>query len=165
MSWDGPHRIGDYLGGVAHNPSKRPPEAAGVYVVSEQAWRDVPTKADRILYVGQAAYLRYQIGRLLCDLLGFTGDNPSAEEAYQHKGGHSLWSHYCRPRQIEPANLYLGWCAEYVCVVCAETKLLELVSTGPRRVRGCTTHRPVLELWQNTCGVISTTPNSGVPHQ
>ncbi len=41
----------------------------------------------------QAAYLRYHMGRLLCDLLGFTGDNPSAEEAYQHKGGHSLWSH------------------------------------------------------------------------
>ena len=75
----------------------------------------MPTEADKILYVGQAAYLRYQIGRLLGDLLGFTGDNPSSEEAYQHKGGDSVWAHYCLPRPIEPAKLYLGW---WVCVRC-----------------------------------------------
>ncbi len=50
-------------------------------------------------FICSRAYLRYQIGRLLGDLLGFTGDNPSSEEAYQHKGGHSVWAHYCLPRQ------------------------------------------------------------------
>ncbi len=160
MSWEGPHKIGDYLGGVAHSPWKRPPERAGVYVVSEKPWRDVPTEADKILYVGQAAYLRYQIGRLLGDLLGFTGDNPSSEEAYQHKGGHSVWAHYCLPRQIEPAKLYLGWCSECVCVACAEAKLLEMMSTSLRRVKICCKHRPVLDLWQNCCHLIPNTPNS-----
>jgi len=82
MSWEGPHRISDYLGNVANSPWKRPPEAPGVYIVSENPWRYMPTHNDNILHVGQAAYLRYHVGRLLCDLLGFTGDNPSAEEAY-----------------------------------------------------------------------------------
>src|SRR5579885_3585104 len=80
MSWQGPHKIGDYLATVVHSPWQRPPEAAGVYLVSEKPWRGLPTEADRILYVSQAAYLRYQIGRLLCDLLGFTGDDPSPRE-------------------------------------------------------------------------------------
>lgn len=91
MSWEGPHKIGDYLYTIAHSPWKRPPEAPGVYIVSEKPWHNLPAEADRILYVGQAAYLRHHIGRLMCDLFGFTGDNPSAQEAYQHRGGHSLW--------------------------------------------------------------------------
>ena len=67
-------------------------------------------------------------------MLGFTGDNPSAEEAYQHKGGHSLWSHYCLPRKIEPGRLYLGWCSACICVACAETGLLEMMIIGPHRI-------------------------------
>jgi len=165
MSWEGPHRISDYLGNVANSPWKRPPEGPGVYIVSENPWRDMPTHNDNILYVGQAAYLRYHVGRLLCDLLGFTSDNSSAEEAYQHKGGHSLWSHYCLPRKIEPARLYLGWCSACICVACAETKLLEMMITGPHRVRICAAHRPVLDLWQNCRGLTPTTPNSTAQRQ
>jgi hypothetical protein len=166
MSWAGPHKINDYLGSVAQSPWKRPPEAPGVYIVSEKPWRDLPTEADGVLYVGQAAYLRYQIGRLMCDLLGFTSDNPSAEEAYQHRGGHSLWSHYCLPNQIEPARLHLAWCSECLCLACAETKLLEIMVAGPHRVRTCTVHRPALDLGQNCRGVISTAQNSTGPrHQ
>jgi len=160
MSWAGPHKIGDFLTSVAHSPWNRPPEKAGVYVVCEKPWEEVPTTADGVLYVGQAAYLRYQIGRLLCDLSGFTGDNPSAEEAYQHKGGHSLWLHYCLPHQIEPADLYLGWCSECLCIACAETKLLEMMRTGPHRVTTCAAHRPVLDLQQNCCGLMPTALNS-----
>jgi hypothetical protein len=60
MSWEGPHRISDYLGNVANSPSKRPPEGPGVYIVSENPWRDMPTHNDNILYVGQVLgmYLR-----------------------------------------------------------------------------------------------------------
>src|ERR1700728_927669 len=143
MSWEGPHKISNYLGGLARNPDKRPPEGRGVYIVSEVSWRGAPTRDDNILYVGQAAYLRFQIGRLLCDLLGFTGDNPSAEEAYQHKGGHWLWSRYCLPRRIEPSQLYLGWCSTCICIACAESLLLEMIVTGPRRVRICPSHPSV----------------------
>jgi len=164
MSWAGPNKIDDFLNSVARNPWKRPPEKAGVYVISEKPWEEVPATADGVLYVGQAAYLRYQIGRLLCDLLGFTGDNPSAEEAYQHKGGHSLWSHYCLPRQIEPANLYMGWCSECLCIACAETKLLEMMRTGPHRVTICAAHRPVLDLRQNCCGLVPAALNSNGRH-
>jgi hypothetical protein len=131
VKWQGPHKIIEYLSSVAQSPWKRPPEAPGVFAISEKAWGDLPTKASGILYVGQAAGLRYQIGRLACDLLGFTSDDPSAKEAYQHKGGHSLWLHYCLPHQIEPAQLYLGWCSECLCLACAETKLLEMMVTGP----------------------------------
>jgi hypothetical protein len=163
MSWEGPYKIGDYLATVARSPWQRPPEAAGVYVISEKPWQSLPTKAARILYVGQAAYLRYQIGRLLCDLLGFTGDNSSAEEAYQHKGGHSLWSHYCLPQQIEPVRLYLGWCTECLCLTCAEIALLEMMVTGPHRVPICPLHRPPMNLRQNCEGEILNSRNSAGP--
>ena len=154
MNWSGPHGIGDYLASVARSQWKRPPETPGVYLIAERAWRNLPAKADMILYVGRAASLRYQIGRMMCDLLGFTGDDSSSEEFFQHRGGHALWAHYCLPRQIEPTRLYLGWCSECFCADCAEAKLLELITTGPRPVRTCASHRPVLELQQNTTSVI-----------
>jgi hypothetical protein len=88
-----------------------------------------------------------------------------AEEAYQHKGGHSLWSHYCLPRKIEPGQLYLGWCSACICVACAETRLLEMMITGPHRVRICVAHRPVLDLGQNCRGLIPTSPNSTARRQ
>src|SRR5215469_10977307 len=151
MSWAGPYKIGDLLNSVARSPGRRPPEKAGVYVVCEKPWEEVPATTDGVLYARQAAYLRYQIGRLLCDLLGFTGDDPHAREAYQHRGGHSLWSHYCLPRRIEPATLYLGWCSECLCIACAETKLLAMMRTGPHRLTICAAHRPALDLGQNCC--------------
>jgi len=160
MSWEGPHQINDYLGSVARASRKRPPEGPGVYIVSEHPWRDVPTGDDNILYVEQAAYLGYQLGRLLCDLLGFTGDSPSAAEAYQHRGGRSLWSHYCLPRKIEPGRLYFGWCSACICVACAEARLLEMMITGPHRVGSCPAHEPVLDLAKNCRGLILTTSNS-----
>jgi hypothetical protein len=160
VNWRGPHKIIEYVGSVALSPWKRPPEASGVYAISEKPWGDLPTATSGILYVGQAACLRYQIGRLACDLLGFTGDDPSAEEAYQHKGGHSLWSHYCLPQQIEPAQLYLGWCSECLCLACAETKLLEMMVTGPQRVRICAVHRPALDLRENHRGATLMSQNS-----
>jgi hypothetical protein len=165
MSWEGPYKISDYIGSVARKPSKRPPEGRGVYILSERSWRDIPTRDADVLYVGQALYLRFNIGRLFCDLLGFTSDDPSAEEAYQHKGGHSLWSHYCLPRKAEPGLLYLGWCSTCVCLACAETELLEMMRSGPRRVRICAAHRPALDLRENSRGAIPTTLNSSGWHQ
>jgi len=85
----------------------------------------------------------------MSDLLGFTGDEPSAEEAYQHKGGHLLWTLYCLPQRIEPGRLYLGWCSECLCIACAETKLLEMTVAGSDRFRICAAHRPALDLWEN----------------
>jgi hypothetical protein len=133
--------------------------------VSANPWLDLPTRHDNILYVGQAPYLRYQVGRLLCDLLGFTGDDPSAAEAYQHKGGHSLWSRFCLPRKIEPGWLYLGWCSTCICVACAETRLLEMMITGPQPGRICAVHKPVLELEQNCRGSVSKNLNSKTAHK
>jgi hypothetical protein len=165
MSWEGPHKIIEYLGSVASSGEKRPPERPGVYILTANPWRDLPTQKDNILYVGQAPYLRYQVGRLLSDLLGFTGDDPSPEEAYQHKGGHSLWSQFCLPRKIEPGWLYLGWCSTCVCVACAETKLLEMMITGPQMSRICAAHRPVLDLGQNCRSSIPATANSTARRQ
>jgi hypothetical protein len=68
-------------------------------------------------------YLRYRVGQFLSDLLG-TSDDPAAEEAYQHRGGHQLGHRYCVGRQIEPADLYLAWCTLAEYLDCAEAKLL-----------------------------------------
>src|SRR5271154_2527745 len=75
--WVGPFRIGDYLAKVVSGRDSRPPDAPGVYVLSEQAWNGLPDRRAGLIYAGQTHYLRYRIGQLLCDLLGFTGDDPA----------------------------------------------------------------------------------------
>jgi hypothetical protein len=78
----------------------------------------------------------------LSDLLGFTSDDPAAEEGYQHRGGHQLWHRYCLTREAEPANLYLAWCTLFECLDCAETKLVELLPREwrPSPLRTCSQH-------------------------
>jgi hypothetical protein len=78
----------------------------------------------------------------LSDLLGFTGDDPAAEEGYQHRGGHQLWHRYCLARETEPANLYLAWCTVFECLDCAETKLVDVLprERRPSPLRTCSQH-------------------------
>jgi hypothetical protein len=149
--WVGPFRIGDYLARVVAGRDSRPPDAPGIYVLSEHAWKPVPTRQANIIYAGQARYMRYRVGQFLSDLCGFTGDDPAEGEAYEHRGGHLLWHRYCTERGVEPLSLYFAWCPTYKCINCAESRLLELVtiplSLGARRT--CQQHHPALELLSN----------------
>lgn len=159
LCWAGPFKIGEYLAGVVSGQSPRLPDAPGVYVVSERTWSGVPDRTGNLLYAGQAPYLRYRIGQLLCDLLGFTSDDPADGEAYEHRGGHLLWHRYCVARGVEPMNLYFAWCAPCKCMDCALNRLLEMTlfasACGPRRT--CEKHNPTLDLIYN-CSACVTLP-------
>ena len=149
--WAGPFRVGDYLANVVRDRNLRPPDAPGVYVVSERIWQVLPNRQAGILYVGQAQHLRYRLGQLLPDLFGFTSDDRADREAYEHRGGHSLWHRYCVEAGIEPVNLHLAWCARCQCLDCAEERLRELMQIewmSPVR-RNCDRHRPQLDLVSN----------------
>jgi hypothetical protein len=115
-----------------------------VYVVSERSWHLLPNSEAIILYVGQAQHLRYRIGQLLPDLFGFTSDDRADREAYEHRGGHSLWHRYCVEFGIEPLNLYFAWCARCGCLDCSEASLRELMPNEWKSlVRGaCSRHHP-----------------------
>ena len=127
IQWTGPFRIQEYSCQVMRNRELRPPDAPGLYVLTERSWSRTPTGEANILYVGQARYLRYRIGQFLSELIGFTSDDPADKEAYQHRGGHQLWHRFCVRREIEPADLYLAWRAEADCLDCAQAQLAELV--------------------------------------
>jgi hypothetical protein len=160
LTWAGrPFKIGEYLSavGCGHNP--RPPDAAGVYVVSEKTWKGAPDATANLLYAGQARYLRYRIGQLLRDLLGFTSDDAADGEAYVHRGRHLLWHRYCRARGVEPTELYFACCAPCKCTNCALKKLLEmtLFASACTPQRACDQHNPALELTDN-CSATVTLP-------
>ncbi len=148
--WAGPYQIGSYLANAVHFEGSRPPEAPGVYVISERQWRDLPDTDCGLLYVARAAYIRYRIGQLLCEMCGFTSDTDEGE-AYGHRGGHALWHHYCQPRHIEPLSLYIGWCYGCSCLDCAEIKLAEMLTVrlNVLTVRSCGSHQPPLDLADN----------------
>jgi hypothetical protein len=140
--WIGPFRILDYLCHLVQDQKSRPPDSPGLYLLSQRRWQHLPDGEAGALYVGQAKYLRYRVGQFLSDLLGFTGDDPAEEEAYQHRGGHQLWHRYCVAREIEPANLYLAWRTLAECLNCAEAKLSELLPREWRlsTLRTCSQH-------------------------
>ena len=161
--WEGVCRIGDYLSNVMRDRDSRPPESLGVYVLSERPWDEMPTKASGIIYVGQARYLRRQIGELLCDLLGFTGDDYCDGEAYAHRRGQFLWRYYCIAHAVEPSSLYLGWCSPCKCPDCAEAKLRELMDIRWNLYpsRSCEYHNPLLELFHNCSTSVAPSAASG----
>ena len=163
LCWTGACRISEYLTNVVRARDSRPPDSSGVYVVTERPWHEMPAKTSGILFVGQAIYLRRRIGQLLCDLLGFTGDEYSDGEAYEHSGGHLLWHYYCIARAIEPSSLYLGWCSPCKCLDCAEAKIRELMdgqwNLYPTRL--CERHAPALELFDNCSTLVTQSAGSG----
>ena len=140
--WIGPFKIRDYLCHVVRDQQSRPPDSPGLYLLSQRPWQHSPRGEAGVLYVGQAKYLRYRVGQFLSDLLGFTSDDPAAEEAHQHRGGHQLWHRYCLALETEPANLYLAWCTLAGCLDCAEAKLVELLPREwrPSTSRTCSQH-------------------------
>jgi hypothetical protein len=138
--WIGPFRIQEYVRHVVRDRKLRPPDAPGLYVLTERSWAGPPAREANVLYVGQAKYMRYRIGQFLSELVGFTSDDPAREEAYQHRGGHQLWHRFCLGRKKEPGDLYLAWCVEPECLDCAQAKLLELLPMQLRSSQSRTCH-------------------------
>jgi hypothetical protein len=151
LCWVGPFRLDQYLASVVSRQKLRPPDAAGVYILSEHTWEGIPDARANLIYAAQAPYLRYRIGQLLCDLLGFTGEDPADSDAYEHSGGHLLWHRYCIARGVEPVSLHIAWCSPCKCIDCAENRLLELTQFGPSSAmrRSCAKHDPALDLAYN----------------
>lgn len=148
--WVGPYQISSYLGNAVREADARPPEAPGLYIVSEHAWRRLPDGDGGLIYVGRAAYIRYRIGQLLCEMCGFTSET-TEDEAYGHRGGHAIWHRYCLPRKIEPLSLYIAWCSDCRCLDCAEMKLSQMLAVrlNVMPIHPCSRHRPPLDLAEN----------------
>jgi len=150
--WVGPYQISSYLANAVRDPSPRPPEAPGLYVLSERPWHDLPDDTCGLIYVGRAAYIRYRIGQLLCEMCGFTSDTID-DDAYGHRGGHAIWHRYCLPGKVEPLSLYIAWCSDCRCLDCAEAGLVQMlkVRLNVTPLYFCSRHRPALDLALN-CG-------------
>lgn len=150
--WVGPYQISNFLANTVRDAAERPPEAPGVYVVSEREWHNLPDLEDGLIFVGRAAYIRYRIGQLLCEMCGFTSDTVD-DEPYGHRGGHAIWHRYCLPREAEPANLFIAWCSDCMCLDCAEAQLVQMlkVRLNVTPLHSCSRHRPALDLASN-CG-------------
>ena len=148
--WVGPYQISSYFGNAVRDADARPPEAPGLYIVSERPWRGMPDGNGGLIYVGRAAYIRYRIGQLLCEMCGFTSDT-TEDEAYGHRGGHTIWHRYCLPRKVEPLSLYIAWCSDCTCLDCAEMKLAQMLAVrlNVHPVTSCSRHRPPLDLADN----------------
>ncbi len=148
--WVGPYQISSYLGNAVRDADAQPPEASGLYIVSQRPWSGMPDVNAGLIYVGRAAYIRYRIGQLLCEMCGFTSET-TEDEAYGHRGGHAIWHGYCLPRNVEPLSLYIAWCSEGQCLDCAEMKLAPMLTVrlDVMPIHPCSRHRPPLDLAEN----------------
>lgn len=150
MPWNAPFKIGDYLSDPLVRTDLRPPAERALYIVSRQPWRSkLPDQRDSVLYVGQSNDVRYRLGQLIGDALGFTGDSPGYSGSYYHSGGHRLWQ-YCLQEHVSVSTLFLAWYTSCVCLDCGEIALIGQLK--PLLARGvpvqCAIHTPVLPLAQ-----------------
>jgi hypothetical protein len=116
--WVGPFRLRTYLERCLDPKRELPQEAPGVYVVSRKAWKQQPSAASQVLYVGgnpnRHDYFRRRVWLLVMNMLGFGG-----RFGYDHAGGRRIWE-WCRHSGVHPLDLYLGWVAGIECVRCTE---------------------------------------------
>jgi hypothetical protein len=140
--WCGAFRIRDYLERSTDPGQVRPPEAAGVYVVTKLPWDRHPTMDSHVLYVGgnsmDGKQFRNRIGLLIKDMLGFWGDLTGS-----HSGGIRLHI-YCKEHRVNPLDLYFGWIAIVPCGRCAEGYFFERLQPElcKKRPGRCNVHNP-----------------------
>ena len=79
--WAGPYQIGSYLANAVRSADSRPPEAPGVYIISERQWQDMPDLLA-VCCTSPGGVRSLRIGQLFCEMCGFTGDSPK-DEAYK----------------------------------------------------------------------------------
>jgi len=102
--WIGPFRIGELFANCLDDKQQWPPPHGGVYLVSENKWKGVPSSG---LYVGgisgRSARFCTRVGDLLADMFGFYGGGTGHSSGGQHVHD------WCRRKKVNPLNLYLGW--------------------------------------------------------
>ena len=141
MEWIGPFKIDELLNRCFDSSFPKPPEAKGVYLISKKAWNGQPTKNCHPLYVGsntgKSKRLRTRIGDLIADMFGFFGT-----ETGHHSGGQTLHG-YCRKRNLNPKQLYIGWLGGCDCVRCLENDIYKQLgpSQNKRRPATCNEHK------------------------
>ncbi len=140
MEWIGPYTIDELLDSVL-DPSHRPPESDGVYLISEKSWTGQPTSVCDPLYVGsntgKSKRFRTRIGDLIADMFGFFGS-----ETGHHSGGESLHKH-CRSKQLNPKQLHIAWLENCSCVRCVENEIYDQLepSLNKNRPTRCKEHQ------------------------
>ena len=125
MAWEGPRYLKDWLSQPLRNRDQRPPEAPGIYIVTENSWTGTPDVNSGVLYIGQTRYLRDRVGRLVAEILGFTTETSGYSGSYYHSGGPCLWTDYCLKRNAEPLTLHVGWLLGCKCLNCEESELIK----------------------------------------
>ena len=140
MQWVGPFTIDELLDRMMESANQRPPEAKGVYLISQKPWNWKPTAECNPLYVGsntgKSKRFRTRIGDLIADLFGFFG-----EETGHHSGGETIHE-YCMEHRINPKELYIGWMKVVGCLRCTECKFYEQLkpSLNKNRPSRCNDH-------------------------
>ncbi|MCB2185670.1 MAG: hypothetical protein KQJ78_04590 [Deltaproteobacteria bacterium] len=123
MPWLGPYKIRTLLENCLLDNQEWPRETKGVYLVSQNGWRDEPKLTSVVLYVGSntgnSDRFRTRIGDLIADMFGFYG-----RQTGHHSGGANLW-YFCYENSINPLDLYLGWKNYVHCALCEENKLYD----------------------------------------
>jgi hypothetical protein len=129
----------------------------GIYIVTERSWTGTPQAEAGILYIGQTGSLRYRVGHLVAEILGFTNEAPGSVFSYFHSGGHTIWTDYCLQQNVEPLTLNIGWTTKFECLNCAESELIRKFNPGYNASLGkiCRTHVPPLSLGQNSSDIRS----------
>lgn len=129
LVWSGPFRVRALLDACLDDDHPWPPASRGVYVVSRDEWRDVPSPACRPLYfggnTGDSQRFCTRIGDLIADLHGFWDGGTG-----HHSGGQSLYR-WCHANKVHPGDLVIGWATRTPwCDRCAESELAALLVTS-----------------------------------
>ena len=141
MNWVGPVTFDRLLDSGVGGLVPWPPEADGVYVVSERTWDLRPDDTSVPLYVGSntgvSPRFRTRIGDLVADVFGlfvpgYTG---------HHSGGQEIFNH-CIRNHLDPKKLYIGWVDDCRCLRCAENWVYEWMEPelNIKRPSRCKTH-------------------------
>jgi hypothetical protein len=123
---DRPLIIGQWFGAMLDmvNPQEDwPPECPGIYVVGLRDWRQRPTQAHEILYVGCSRNLLGRANQLVPMLLGFFDSGDGADPIGQHPGWRIRT--YCYEKNLKVGDLRFGWAKTTVpCDSCVEQDLI-----------------------------------------
>jgi hypothetical protein len=148
-TWVGPLTIDQLLDGSLDGSCPKPPEANGVYLISQKRWNGSPTPDCTPLYVGgnerNPKLFRKRIGDLIADMFGFF--SPGVDNAGHHGPAQRLHD-YCGQHRINPKSLYIGWLKNCTCYRCVENDLYDKLkpSINKKRPGRCQRHPTQLKI-------------------
>jgi hypothetical protein len=141
MKWEGPITINHLLDCGISGSDVWPPDANGVYFISEKPWTRIPGDDSVPLYVGsntgKSLRFRTRIGDVIADAFGLFVKGSTGHSS----GGQSIFYH-CVDNQLSPKDIYIGWVRECGCVRCAENYVYDWLDPhlNKNRPPRCTIH-------------------------